>query len=209
MSITPWTPPEVPSTDVNDYNATPDKFILDGLDLTPHNESTHATALKCSHQNGVSGVELRIPAGNQASVDVDLCQNVTLDGEWAFGPVQPQTPIRCKGGSAHIKFSGKVHQRGTRKVFPWCKTPIDIELGDWMDQRWRLCHTIDVSGLSYVDGSPLNVCIGWCDPFTIKVGDNTILWGQSVGMAAYVLFKGIVRWILRIPTGTKGPSWLP
>jgi hypothetical protein len=59
------------------------------------------------------------------------------------------------------------------------------------------------------DGGPVNVVTGWVVPFSIHLsGDCEWLWWESMKLKAYIVAKFIVRAVLRIPRGVKGPSFM-
>lgn len=175
-------------------------LTLDGLDLGSENITGIDTPLKISHSIALTGMNVVVPCGLETSVDIDVCVGVNLNGDFGVGGYNPQTPLRIKGNSHHIKLSGRLHARGARGV--------DVEIGNWMDQDYGLSGTIDLTELKHVDGNKIRVAIGWVKPFTVKLGPNcSYAFWDSIGLKFYVPAKRLLRLLLGIKQGEKGPEW--
>lgn len=190
--------------DVNALSVAGDTLFPVGVDLEAVDGSQYASTLKLSdgiHDQLIAG--LRVPQSKETSVDMDWASYMAVGGDFGLGPVRGDNVLRAKGGYKHIKFFGQLHSRGQRNG-------IDIELGDWFDQNYAISRTCDLTGmLPHADGQgPNTVVIGWVMPFTTKLGPNCKqLYWESIKLKAYVLAKFAARFVLRIPRGTKGPSW--
>lgn len=192
------------SIDVNFLSVTGNQQFIGPSDLSDVDGSKYASVLKLTdgiHDQTLH--DLRVNNGVETSVDMDIATNMSVNGDFGLGPQLGNNVLRAKGGYSHIKFGGTLHSRGQRGG-------VDIELGDWMDQSYAVNKTCDLTGiLPHADGKGPNiVAIGWVMPFTTKLGANCkqSYW-QSFLLKAYWPTKWLIRTILRIPKGTKGPSW--
>lgn len=189
--------------DINAVSVTGDAIFPAGIDLESIDGMKFASTLKLTdgiHDQVINN--LRVTQSTETSVDMDWATNMEVGGDFGLGPVLGDNVLRSKGGYKHIKYRGTLHSRGQRNG--------DIELGDWFDQNYTISRTCDLTGiLPHADGKgKVTVVIGWVMPFTTKLGDNCrVLWIQSIGLKLYVIAKFIIRFILRIPKGVKGPSW--
>jgi len=189
-------------TDVNLTGAYgQDGVAFDGLNLTEHDGREYSTLLKISHCCNVSGEGLNIPQGNENAVDIDVCEDVALSGEFGTAGATCDQVLTVKGGCRRVQVVGTVHTLKTRRL-------AHVQVGNWMDQSYDLTRDVTLD-LQRADGGPVLVAIGWAVPFSVKLrGSCKYLVWESVKLKAYVLAKFAVRAVLRIPKGTKGPAWL-
>lgn len=170
--------------------------------FTPDNPSQYATILKTSGNiNPISFDGAVIGQGHENSIDINnRCHDITHTNATigVNGPNGDQV-ITLKGGSRNIKISGIVHSRGTRQK-------VDVDIGNWSDQSYDNTQGVTFD-LKHVDGKPINVRIGRAVNVTL-LGDCKKMVFASLLLKCYWWFKWAVRKVLKIPVGTKGPSWL-
>jgi len=173
---------------------------LDGLDLSEHDEGEFSTLLKISHSSHIAGVSLDIQQGNENAVDVDVCEDIAIAGEFGTAGAVCDQVVTVKGGCQRIRIAGVIRTLETRRK-------AHVQVGNWMDQSYRLTRDV-LLDFKRSDGGPVYVAIGWAVPFTVQLrGDCRLLVWESVKLKAYVLAKFAIRAVLRIPKGTKGPDW--
>lgn len=173
-------------------------------DLTAVDGSQYATVLKMS--DGVHDLDLtglKVPGGHETAVDLDWATNVSLRGDFGLGPVPSDNVLRVKGPFKNVKLSGFIWSYGQRNG-------IDIEIGNHFDQASGLGSGCDLTGLeAHMNGDRVTVAVGWVVPFTVKLSHRQeyLIW-ESLKLKAYVAAKHLIRLVLKIPAGTKGPSWM-
>lgn len=173
---------------------------IDGMDLSKVDGSQYSSPLKISHSFAIVGSHLVIPQGLENAVDIDLCDGVHLSGEFGTGPVQGDQVITVKGGTKNYTLEGTLHSRGNRGY--------EVGVGNWFDQSYGIGGK-GLIDLNHQDGGKVRVAIGWAIPFATKLGNNCkYMPFESLKLKAYFIIKFLVRFALRIPIGTKGPSWL-
>ena len=181
--------------------------VPDNLDLSAASKNqTISTFLKLS--DGIHDQDIKVgwvPGGLETAVDLDWATNVSVTGG-SFGTWGKATDniLRAKGPFKNIRFSGTLNSYGQRNG-------IDIELGNHFDQHPGLGSGCDLTGIApHPNGDKVTFAVGWVIPFTVKhsYSNHKYLIWESFKLKAYVAFKHLVRLIIRIPHGTKGPSWL-
>lgn len=192
-----------PSTrlDVNCYSVAGEvDRDLTGLDLREIDGSQFSSLLKITHCRRVTGIQVLVPQGTENAMDLDDVESAVIDGHFGFGPVKGDQVITIKGGCRNFRVTGILHSRGTRSA--------DIEIGNWFDQNQRLTSS-GILDFRHADGGKIRVAIGWVVPFSVKLrGACTYALLPSLKIKAYFLTKYVVRSVLRIKQGQKGPSWL-
>ena len=177
---------------------------INPLDVPAHGDGLDSP-LKISHSSFISGKNLVVPQGGENAVDINVCDNVSLEGDFGLGPdlKTEEGQVLTVKASRHVSLSGTVYGKPGRMG-------AHVQLGNHSDQGARpTAHvTLDLvpdqgrDGLVYlVTGNVL--------PWTIhrSVFVRWLVW-PSVQLAVYVYFKWLVRFAMRIPKGTKGPGWL-
>lgn len=196
-----------PSTrpDNNYRSYSGDEQVPSGLNLTGIDDTTISTFLKLSdgiHDQTVTN--LKVQGGLETSVDMDWATNMSILGDFGCGGTPSDNVLRAKGPFRNIAFSGFLWAYGQRNG-------IDIELGNHFDQASGLGSGCDLTGINqHMNGERVTFAVGWVVPFTVKYSSHCceyLIW-ESLKLKVYVAFKHLVRFILRIPNGTKGPSWL-
>jgi len=177
-----------------------DGVNFDNLDLSANDGREYSTLFKVSHCKDVSGEGLDVPQGNENAADIDVCEDVSLHGEFGTAGVIGDQCITVKGGCRRVHLSGVIRTLTTRRK-------AHIQVGNWMDQSYRITRDVALD-FKRSDNGPVYVAIGWAVPFTVQLrGDCRLLVWESVKLKAYVLAKFAIRAVLRIPKGTKGPAW--
>lgn len=170
------------------------------MGANPAVASSYDAILKLS--DGLTNVTLAsvsVSQGHEDSLNLnDAVSNILMSGDFAINGAPGLRVITIKGGCSNVKISGTIHQHGT---------VADVILGDWSDQNTSVSSQIDLSGLTTWDGSPIILIISHATGVMMpKNGKSPLL--QCLLYKGYWWFKRVVRWILRVPTGTPGPSWL-
>lgn len=170
---------------------------IDGQVYMPENPSQYAAILKVSHSTGIHGIALTVSNGQENSVDINVCKDMTLSGVYGLSGVTADQCITIKGGSESIYVAGVINCNGSRA---------DVQIGDWSDQEDALSKNVTLD-LVRADGKPVKVQVGRATGIVLK-GSCVRSWWSDFLLTAYWWIKLIVRKIMRIPIGTKGPSWL-
>lgn len=177
------------------------KIDLTGLDLAGANLDGIATPLKLSHSIDVSGIGIRSPQGLENALDINVCENVKLGGKFGGGIVEGDQVVTVKGGSKNIELSGLIAGHGNR-------SGVHIEIGNHSDQSTEPTKNV-VLDFDHEMGGPVYVSTGWVAPFSVKLhGKCKWAFVASMELKAYVFAKLIVRKILGIQIGVKGPAWI-
>ena len=168
-------------------------------------DATISTFLKLS--DGIHDVVISdavIPGGLETAVDLDMAENVHVSGDFGSVFAWSENVLRAKGGFKNISFAGRLWSCG-------CRNGIDIELGNWMDQTYRISRDCDLRFMeAHKNGTRVTFAVGWVVPFTVRYDRSSceyLIW-QSLKLKAYWIAKYLVRSALRIPVGTKGPDWM-
>jgi len=178
---------QVPTPAYNDDNA-----------FLPSNPTNFASILKLADSAVITLHCFAVEQGRECSVDVNNKVVATISGQ--FGNSVPNTGnqiFSVKGGS-NVTIIGTLRGSGNR-------LNADILVDNWSDQDYG-ASTVDITNAVHETGRKLNVVyrigsskvIGNC---------NKLLW-PSIQLTVYFYIKLLARTILRIPVGTKGPSWL-
>lgn len=174
---------------------------LDGLDLSGVDRNLSA-GLKITHTRDVHGRGLTLPQCRENSVDIDVAEDTVLDGVFGTLGMAPASgqAITVKGGSARTTLSGEILSEPGRQG-------AHIQVGNWMDQDYRLTSGTKLD-FKHRLGGPVYVVTGWVVPFstTLRGACEWRPW-ESLKLKIYVVAKFVVRFLLRIPKGTKGPAW--
>jgi hypothetical protein len=176
---------------------------LDGLDLTTAPDTTMSAPLKIAHVSDVHGESVKLPQFRENAVDIDVATNIRLRGEFGTLGVAPAggQVITVKGGSHAIDLGGTILSDPGRQG-------AHIQVGQWMDQTYAMTSGVSLDFI-HPDALPVYVVTGWVVPFSVRLhGACRWLFVESMKLKAYIIFKFVVRLILRIPKGVKGPSWL-
>jgi hypothetical protein len=166
--------------------------------FSPPNPTSFASILKLADNAIISLSGLIVDQGVECSVDANNKVSAVIEGVFgnSTNGIGNQI-ISVKGGSS-VTIKGTLKGAGNR-------LNADILVDNWSDQDYN-SSTVDLTQAVHETGRPLNIVyrlgsskiIGKC---------NKLMW-QSLQLTGYYYIKLLVRTILRIPVGTKGPSWL-
>jgi hypothetical protein len=203
MSTSSSTEPDINYLSLTDEQAK--SGMLNELDLSHVRGQNYSDVLKISHKQGIPirGVGMVIPRGRENALDIEDCDDVILNGEFGTNSVDGAkgTAITAKGNLSNAHLSGLI--RG-----PAGQQNAHIDVGNWYDQNYGWSKNI-VLNFHHESVGPVYVVTGWVKPFSIKLqgGCKWLMW-QSLALKAYVLAKFVVRFLMRIPKGVKGPAWM-
>jgi hypothetical protein len=179
--------------------------ISKAQNLTPEAPCDYASILKFSGAQGVTMTNLLVSQGAENTVDINNeAANIKLVGDFGYTNINRATcgeysfdqAITIKGGSHDITITGTLHNKGA------------VELGNWSDQSTSKCYNV-ILDLRSTDGSKIDVILGRVDTKTVTLlGDCQINKWESFKLSTYWWAKSLIRNILRIPVGTKGPNWI-
>lgn len=166
-------------------------------------EAVYDSPLKISHSTNITGAALRVPQGRENAVDMNCVSNVTLVGEFGVGVdfKTSEGQVVTIKASDHVSVRGVIHGRPARQG-------AHISLGQHSDQGYQPTKHVSLD-VVHADTGPVFLVTGNVLPWTIRRSPAVkwLVW-ESIACAAYVYFKRVVRFVLRIPKGVKGPSWL-
>ena len=176
-----------------------DQLNLDGLIVNNNlNDLSYTSLLKISHCVNVAGKNLIVGQAAENSIDIDCAENINLQGHFGAYGATGHNVITVKGGCRDITLSGEIYTVVTTRKD-------HIRVGDWMDQSYKINKDII---LNFSNQDKIYVAVGWAVPFSVKLkGNCKYLFWRSSQLKLYWLTKFIIRLIMRIPKGTKGPSW--
>jgi len=137
--------------------------------------------------------------GKENACDVNNSSSVVVAGTLALN-AGDQAGLVVKGGSSFSTAPG-----AAVTFTPSALSKTDILADDWSDQsqsasRVFICAT-------RTDGKPVRVVFGRFRRPVI-IGPSVVVWPWTIGLHFYNPIKAFVRFVLRIPRGVKGPSWL-
>jgi hypothetical protein len=163
--------------------------------------SKYASLLKLSGYYTGLLTGLVIPQGKECAVDINNHANVTVKGFFGSNTAKPAGDqiFSVKGGSSAVIYGILLGAGGRMNA--------DILVDNWSDQSYN-GSTADLSSLVHISGRKINVVKRY---FASKVtlGDHAqVLVLMSVGLTVYWWFKWLVRLIMGIKVGQRGPSWL-
>jgi hypothetical protein len=110
-----------------------------------------------------------------------------------------QAGLLVKGGSKFVVEPG-----GLVLITPSPKSKCDVLVDDWSDQS-QLDSVVD-GEIRRTDDAPVRFVWGRGTRPEI-VGPSAVQWLWTIGLHFYNPIKGLIRRILKIPTGVKGPRW--
>lgn len=179
-------------------NPTPAPAPVDGAVLSPENADQYASILKLCDNSVVHLSNIEVVQGQECSVDINNHATVNLQGEFGVATVRVGNQIFSVKGASYAAIAGTLKGAGNRM-------DADVLVDNWSDQAYG-GSTVDLTNAVHQAGRKIKV-VKRLFASTVK-GDVETLWLQSIGMTAYWWLKWIVRKILGIKVGQKGPSWL-
>ena len=169
------------------------------FDLSNINGEEYASILKLTFGIIFKRKGLKIPQAKECAVDTNNDTIIDIEGEFGTDNMIGDQIFSIKG-NAHATISGLLIGDGDRMK-------ADILVDNWSDQTQK-GSVADLTNLKHKTGRDINVVKRYFASKIIGGKNIKVLWFQSVKLTAYVWLKWIVRKILRIPNGQKGPSWL-
>ena len=174
-------------------------FINDNsTDFLPPNPTSFASILKLADNAVITLSGLMVEQGSECSVDVNNKVNATVWGVFGNSTNNIGNQIFSVKGNSNVTIIGTLKGAGNR-------LNADILVDNWSDQNYS-GSTVNIVNAKHETGRKLNVVyrIG----SSKIIGDcNKLLW-QSIQLTAYFYIKLIVRNIMGIKQGQKGPSFL-
>ena len=169
-----------------------------GTAFLPSNPTDFASVLKLADRAFIHLADLIVEQGNENSVDVN--NNVTATIAGTFGNSKPGVgnQIFSIKGNSDVTIRGVLKGAGNR-------ASADILVDNWSDQNYN-GSIVNLTYARHETNRKLKVVyrIG-----TSKIiGDCNKLYLQSIGLTIYFYTKLLVRKLLGIKQGQKGPSWL-
>ena len=171
--------------------------LLKGLDSI--DGSKYASILKITG-DGVffMPLALTITQGNENCVDINNRAKMTLTGTFGHESFQGDQLFSVKAG-AWARIIGTIKGSGKRMK-------ADIILDNWSDQNQDGSY-LDITELKHETGRKIRIVKDLLKGI-MKLGSNAeVLYPQSLGLTLYNITKKLIRLVLRIPNGKKGPSW--
>lgn len=163
-----------------------------------HYSGVGSDVLKFSKANANILGECSAAGGKENACDANNESDVAIQGRLALLGGD-QAGLVVKGRSKFRTFNGFV------TFTPSALSKTDVLADDWSDQSQK-ASDIEMAA-TRTDNQPVRVVFGrWRRP---KIhGPSKVVWGWTIGLHAYNIAKGLVRTVLRIPVGVKGPSWM-
>lgn len=170
------------------------------FDLSKIDGSKYASLLKISGRFVGEVSDAIAPQGKECAVDINTLAVVTLQGHFGSDNNKFGDQIFSVKGGAKAIIKGVLHGAGIRMK-------ADVLVDNWADLIYD-GSTVDLTEVSHVSGRKINV--------VKRYGASNVILGKnakvdvirSIGLTVYWWAKCIVRAVLRIPKGVKGPSWI-
>jgi hypothetical protein len=178
---------QVPAPAYNDDNA-----------FLPPNPTNFASILKLADSAVITLHCFAVEQGRECSVDVNNKVNATIRGVFGNSTNNIGNQIFSVKGNSNVTIVGTLKGAGNR-------LNADILVDNWSDQDYN-GSTVNIVNAIHETGRKLNVVyrIG----SSKIIGDcNKLLW-QSIQLTAYFFIKLIIRKVMGIKQGHKGPSFL-
>jgi len=166
--------------------------------FTPPNPTSFASILKLADNAKITLTNLVVDQGSECSVDINNKVSAVVHG--TFGNSTPgigNQIFSVKGGS-DVVILGTLKGTGNRMN-------ADILVDNWSDQDYT-GSTVNINSVKHETGRKLNV-VYRIGSSKIK-GDCNKLLLPSIGLTIYFYFKLLVRKVMGIKQGQKGPSFL-
>jgi len=176
-----------------------DGLHIDGLVVDPEaagvDMRTLDDVLKFSHLTNSSFYGGQVVAGDARENAIDAnryCTGVTVSGFKLSGG--RQASIVVKGGS-QLVFNDIIISAHPDS---WC----DVLVDDWSDQSQEP-SLVALSNVRRLDGKPVRVVYGRFRKPTFIGGNCKVSWTLTVGLHAYVFFKGlgVKLGLIKLPPG--------
>jgi len=164
----------------------------------PSNPTSFASILKLADSANITLTNLVVDQGVECSVDANNKVNATVVGTFGNSTNGVGNQIFSVKGGSTLVIKGTLKGSGNR-------LNADILVDNWSDQDYD-GSTVDLTYAKHETGRKLNVVyrIG----ASKIIGDCNKLLLPSIGLTAYFYLKLLVRKVMGIKQGQKGPSWL-
>jgi len=164
----------------------------------PSNPTSFASILKLADSANITLTNLVVDQGVECSVDANNKVNATVVGTFGNSTNGVGNQIFSVKGGSTLVIKGTLKGSGNR-------LNADILVDNWSDQDYD-GSTVDLTYAKHETGRKLNVVyrIG----ASKIIGDCNKLLLPSIGLTAYFYLKLLVRKVMGIKQGQKGPSFL-
>lgn len=172
--------------------------ISSNTQIIPSTPSSYASALKLADNSVISLSGMEVVQCTECTVDINNHTTANISG--TFGTTTPNIgnqTFSVKGGSTAI-INGTLKGIGNRGC--------DILIDNWSDQSYN-GSTVDLTNAVHEEGRKLKAIYRFFAS-TIHGTNVDKLYFKSTYFTCYWWLKWIVRKILGIKVGQKGPSWL-
>lgn len=169
------------------------------FDLSKIDGSKYASVLKISGRFVGEISNAIAPQGKECAVDINTLAVVTLQGQFGSSDSSGDQIFSVKGGAKAI-IKGVLYGAGNRMK-------ADVLVDNWADLIYD-GSTVDLTEASHVLGRKINVVKRYGASKVILGKNAKVDVIRSIGLTIYWWAKCVVRAVLRIPKGTKGPSWI-
>ena len=174
------------------------KITDNSKDFLPPNPTSYASILKIADNAIITLEGLVIEQGSECSVDINNNATAVVEGVFGSSVNGTGNQIFSVKGKSVVSIRGILKGAGNR-------LNADILVDNWSDQNYS-GSVVDITDAKHETGRKLNVVyrigsskiIGEC---------NKLLW-PSIQLTIYFYIKLLVRNIMRIKQGQKGPSFL-
>lgn len=168
-------------------------------DLSKIDGSKYASILKLADGANFTQTGLNVTQGTEGAVDINNHATVDISGDFGSDTFSGNQIFSVKGGSS-AKISGNLHGSGNRMGS-------DVLLDNWSDQSFNGSE-VDLTNAKHISGRKIVVVKRYgASKVTLGVNAQANML-QSIKLTAYWWLKWTIRLVMRIPVGTKGPSWI-
>jgi hypothetical protein len=176
-------------------------FPEDGKVNPPNAAKLYASLLKITSNAVVDKKGLDIGQAAENSVDIQHGAKATLEGRFGCDEDKVGDQIFSIKGGSWAKITGYLRGSGSR-------LNADIIVDTWSDQSLAGSYA-DLTNLIHIKNRRIRVVKRYFASTVVAHSSNVeILVLASIENTIYWWAKRIVRAVLRIPIGTKGPSWM-
>jgi hypothetical protein len=183
-------------------NGSPEARVVDtptDWNLSNVDGKKYASILKLADGVVFTQVGLVVPQGNECAVDVNNHGTVDIQGDFGSDNFDGNQIFSVKGNSS-AKIAGILHGSGNRMG-------ADVLVDNWSDQSYS-GSTVDLTNAKHSTGRKIAVVKRY-GASNVVLGNNAkidVL--HSIELTVYWWVKWLVRKVMGIKVGTKGPSWI-
>ncbi len=176
----------------------------ENISFNPPNPGQYAGILKIGDNSTVVLFNINVSQGYESAVDINNNCNTRLSGVFGDTNKNGNQIISVKGGSYAV-FNGVLRGEGERKVLFFNLTA-DVLVDNWSDQNYKGSF-VDMGDSTHEAKRKIKVVKRFFAS-TVLGANISLLYFQSFLFTVYWWAKFLVRKIMRIKKGEKGPSWL-